>query len=153
MRAGGKSSLSQSHLPTDCAVSVLIMAELARGRRWSRNLEPNFCPGRGLNPEPHGWQCSTLTTAQPRLADLLVAKGCSLYNIRMSLQLIIYFQVTIAAYRRLRFHTCGPLITEEALFNNTNDRWPTNCSGGESENRLQAPATIPAFRSSVISLV
>src|SRR6218665_681744 len=35
--------------------------ELARGRRWSRNLEPDFCPGRDLNPEPHGWWSSTLT--------------------------------------------------------------------------------------------
>src|SRR6218665_1594338 len=32
-------------------VSVLIIAELAMGCRWSRNLQPNFCPGRNLNPE------------------------------------------------------------------------------------------------------
>src|SRR6218665_3354567 len=43
-------------------VSALIIAELARSRRWSRNLKPNFCPGRDLNPEPHDWQTSTLTT-------------------------------------------------------------------------------------------
>ena len=50
-----------------CAISVLIIhVELARERRWSRNLEPNFCPGRDLNPEPHGWRSSTLTTGPPR---------------------------------------------------------------------------------------
>jgi len=27
------------------AIIVLIKAELARGHRWNRNLEPNFCPG------------------------------------------------------------------------------------------------------------
>src|SRR6218665_989969 len=67
MRADGQSSPSPSHLPTDSiyVVSVLIIAELARGRRWNGNLEPNFCPGRGLNPEPHDWQSSTLTTRLP----------------------------------------------------------------------------------------
>src|SRR6218665_2888092 len=54
MRAGGQSSPSPSHLHTVGLLSVLIIAELARGRRWSRNLEPNFCPGRDSNPEPHG---------------------------------------------------------------------------------------------------
>ena len=57
-------TISSSHW--QCAVSVLIIAELTRGRRWSRNLEPNFCPGRDLNPEPHGWRSSTLTTGPPR---------------------------------------------------------------------------------------
>ena len=38
--------ISFSHL--QCMVSVLIIAKLARGRRWSRNLEPNFCFGRVL---------------------------------------------------------------------------------------------------------
>jgi len=32
MGAGGQSSPSSSHLPTD---SVLMIAELVRGRRWS----------------------------------------------------------------------------------------------------------------------
>ena len=31
-----------------------------------RNLDPNFCLGRGLNPEPHDWQSSTLTPRLPR---------------------------------------------------------------------------------------
>ena len=48
------------------AVSVLIIAELARGCRWSINLGPNFCPGRGLNPKLSGWQSSTLTNRLPR---------------------------------------------------------------------------------------
>src|SRR6218665_2927952 len=43
-------------------ISVLIIAVLARRHRWSRkNLEPNFCPGHDLNPEPLNWQFSTLT--------------------------------------------------------------------------------------------
>ena len=29
-----------------CAVSAASIAELARGRRWNRNFEPNFCPDR-----------------------------------------------------------------------------------------------------------
>src|SRR6218665_288719 len=32
--------------------SSQLIVELARGRRWSRNLEPNFSPGRDLNSEP-----------------------------------------------------------------------------------------------------
>src|SRR6218665_3559144 len=63
MRAHGQSSPSPSHLPR--VVSELIIAELARGHRWNRNLEPNLCPGRGLNPEPHDWLSSTLTTRLP----------------------------------------------------------------------------------------
>src|SRR6218665_1673321 len=47
-------------------VSALIIAELARGHRWSRNLKPNFYPGQDLNPEPHDWQSSMLTTRPPR---------------------------------------------------------------------------------------
>src|SRR5688572_7109762 len=35
-----------------CVVSVLIIAELAKGHRCSRNLEPNFCPGGDLNSQP-----------------------------------------------------------------------------------------------------
>src|SRR6218665_3882076 len=72
MRADGQSFPSPSHLPTDSvrAVSVLIIAELAIGgaglRRWNRDLEPNFCLGRGLIPEPHDWQSNTLTTRLPR---------------------------------------------------------------------------------------
>src|SRR6218665_2647674 len=72
MRAGHAQSFpSPSPLPTDTlCVSVLIIAELAIGgagrRRWNRNLEPNFCPGRGLIPEPHDWQSNTLTTRLPR---------------------------------------------------------------------------------------
>src|SRR6218665_1705058 len=41
-------NISSSH--EQCAVSVLITAEFARGRRWSRNLDQNFCPGQNLNP-------------------------------------------------------------------------------------------------------
>jgi|SRR6218665_434315 len=29
-------------------LTVLIIAELARGHRWGRNFEPNFFPGRDL---------------------------------------------------------------------------------------------------------
>ena len=66
MRERCQSSPSSSHLPTDSAlVSVLIIAELARGCRWNRNLEPNFCLGRDLNAEPLDWQSSTLTTRLP----------------------------------------------------------------------------------------
>ena len=56
-------TISSSHW--QCIVSVLIIAELARGRRWSRNLEPNFCPGLDLIPEPLDWQSSTLLTKPP----------------------------------------------------------------------------------------
>ena len=67
MRAGGQSSPSPLHLPTDSGCQCTHhVAELARGRRWSINLEPNFCPGRDLNSEPHGWQSCTLTTGPPR---------------------------------------------------------------------------------------
>ena len=62
--------LSVSSSYWQCAISVLIIAELARGRRWNRILNSNFCPGRGLNPEPYDWQSSTLTT-RPVLSNLL----------------------------------------------------------------------------------
>src|SRR6218665_996941 len=53
MRVGGQSSPLLSHLLTDwCMISVLITANMARGCRWSRNLKPNFCPGRDLKSEP-----------------------------------------------------------------------------------------------------
>src|SRR6218665_1235476 len=52
--------------PLTGRIRLLIIAELAWGRKWNRNLEPNFCPGRSLNPEPHNWQSSTLTTRLPR---------------------------------------------------------------------------------------
>ena len=56
-------SLAVSSFHWQCAVSVLIVAELARERRWSINLYPNFCPGQDLNPELHYWQfCNALTT-------------------------------------------------------------------------------------------
>src|SRR6218665_271075 len=45
--------------------SVLIITELAKGCRWNRNLEPNSCFGRDLNPKPYDWQSSTLTTTLP----------------------------------------------------------------------------------------
>ena len=54
-------SLTVSSSHWQCAVSVLIIAELARGAGGT-----NFCPGRDLNPEPHGWRSSTLTTGLPR---------------------------------------------------------------------------------------
>ena len=54
MRTWGQSS-SHWH----CTVSVLIIAELARGRKWSRNLDPNFCPGRDLNHESFDWHMNT----------------------------------------------------------------------------------------------
>src|SRR6218665_2530309 len=44
---------------------VLIKAELARGHRWNRNFNQNFCPGRDLNPKPHDWQSSALTIRPP----------------------------------------------------------------------------------------
>ena len=40
----------------------LTQAELDRGRKWSRNLNPNFCLGRDLNPEPLYGESCTLTT-------------------------------------------------------------------------------------------
>ena len=55
-------SLTVKFYHWQCVVSVLIVAELARERRWNRNLKPNFCLCRDLNPEPHDWQSSMLTT-------------------------------------------------------------------------------------------
>ena len=48
--------------PRDKITIVLIVAELARGRRRSRNLNPNLCPGQDLNPIPLHREFSTLTT-------------------------------------------------------------------------------------------
>src|ERR1700733_10400079 len=48
--------------PPTVLVSVLIIAESARGCLWNRNLKPNFCPGGELNPRPLGRQSSSLTT-------------------------------------------------------------------------------------------
>ena len=39
------------------------------GRRWTRHLVPNFCPGRDLNPEPLDWLSSTLITRPPRTTN------------------------------------------------------------------------------------
>ena len=60
-------SLTVSSSLWQCVVSVLIIGELARGRRLNVYLEPNFCPGRGLNLEPHDWHSSTLTTRLPHV--------------------------------------------------------------------------------------
>ena len=51
------------------AVSVLIVAELVRGCRWSRTLHPNICIGRDFNPEPLDGHSSTLTTRPPCTSD------------------------------------------------------------------------------------
>src|SRR6218665_2372500 len=55
MKAGGHSSSSPSHLPTNRVRSVLlIIAELARGPRWGRNLEDSnqiFCLHGGSKPQ------------------------------------------------------------------------------------------------------
>ena len=67
MRAGGQSSPSPSHLLTDSVQSTHHSwnSELARGRKWNRNLEPNFCPDRDLSTGPLDWQYSMLTTRLP----------------------------------------------------------------------------------------
>ena len=44
-------SLTVSSFHWQCTINVLIVAELARERRWSRNLEPNFRPAWDLNPD------------------------------------------------------------------------------------------------------
>src|SRR6218665_2598620 len=66
MRAGGQPSPSPSHLHTVSLLSVLIIAELARGRRWSRNLDPNFCHWTTTNFTPYliGLQLRFLSCAQ-----------------------------------------------------------------------------------------
>src|SRR6218665_2455529 len=50
MRAGSQSSPYVFHLLTVGLLSVLIIDKLARGHRWSRNLDPNSCPGPGIEP-------------------------------------------------------------------------------------------------------
>src|SRR6218665_2942009 len=40
----------QYHFVLEPAVSVFIIDELARGRRWNRDLETDFCPDLSLNP-------------------------------------------------------------------------------------------------------
>ena len=42
-----------------------FIANLASGRRGCRHLDPNFYPGRDLNPELLDWQTSILTTRPP----------------------------------------------------------------------------------------
>src|SRR6218665_3869125 len=74
-RTGGQSSLSHRLIfpLTACdQCTVLLIAELTKGRMWNRNLEPSFCLGQGLNPEPHDWQSSTLTTILPRTPIVLL---------------------------------------------------------------------------------
>src|SRR6218665_2263775 len=61
MSVGGQSSPSQTYLLND---SAFIIAEFANGCRWSRNLEPNCCPGRDLITQPLGGQPSIITTEQ-----------------------------------------------------------------------------------------
>src|SRR6218665_2484726 len=73
-------SLTVSFSHWQCAVSVQIIGELARGCRWNRNLKPNFCPGRGLNSEPHDWQSSTLTTRLPSATTRLEALANDQYS-------------------------------------------------------------------------
>ena len=66
MRAGSQFFPSLSHHPTDSVRSVYSsQPSWLGGAGGTRNLEPNFCPGPGLNPEPHDWQSSTLTTRLP----------------------------------------------------------------------------------------
>ena len=48
-------------------VSVLIIAKLTRGCRWSRNLEPNFCSGQDFNHKPLDWQSSKLSNIPQHL--------------------------------------------------------------------------------------
>src|SRR6218665_3591085 len=66
MRAGGQYSPSPSHLHPVGLLSVLIIAELARGHRWSRNLDPNFCHWTTTNFTPFliGLQLRFLPCAQ-----------------------------------------------------------------------------------------
>src|SRR6218665_2028758 len=64
MRAGGRSSPSPSHLYTVGLFSLLIIAELARGRRWSRNLDPNFSHWTTTNFTPFLIQLRFLSCAQ-----------------------------------------------------------------------------------------
>ena len=65
MRVSGLSSPSPSQLPTECTVSVLIIAELARGAGGTEISYQISVPGRDLNPEPLDWLSSTLTTRLP----------------------------------------------------------------------------------------
>ena len=65
----GQVTSSLPHLPTDqCAVSVLIIAEMARAC-GSRNIETNVRPSRALNPQSLYWQSSTLTTRPTHLTS------------------------------------------------------------------------------------
>ena len=87
--------ISASHW--QCAVSVLVIAELARGRRWNRNLQPNFCPGLGLNLEPHDWQSSSLTTRLPRtpidILSIVLILHCMCYSYMLLLCSIVMWSV------------------------------------------------------------
>src|SRR6218665_3514880 len=56
-------------------VTVLIIVELARGHRWSRNLDVNVCPGRDLNPNTLNWQSGMLNTGPLHTLQGAVHKG------------------------------------------------------------------------------
>lgn len=65
-----------SHL-THCLIFpqtdyVLFVAELARGYRWTWNLEPSSCPGKDFNSQPLDQQSATLTTTPPNTAKVKV---------------------------------------------------------------------------------
>ena len=62
MREGASSLPRCLIFPLTACSQCTYHSWVGYGRRWSRNLEPNFCSGRGLNPGPLDWQSSALIT-------------------------------------------------------------------------------------------
>ena|SRR6218665_319028 len=54
-----------------CTVGVFTIAELARGRRWNRNLNPNSCPG-GIEPPTSESSAKHSTIAHPLLPHVML---------------------------------------------------------------------------------
>src|SRR6218665_3242449 len=96
MRAGGQSSPSPSHLPTDCGM----------GHRLSRNLEPNLCPGRDLNPGSLDWHSSMLTTRPPCIPFFLQQK---IYPINICYQ----FNILELLFTATRSRTFPPRFSKK----------------------------------------
>jgi len=72
LMAGGQSSLSPSHPPTDSVRSVYSLYLSWLGCRWSRNLKPNFSVVDIFNPLPLDWMSNKLISTQsvPVLSQL-----------------------------------------------------------------------------------
>ena len=83
-------TISSSHWQN--MVSVLIIAELARGCRCRRNLKPNLCPGWDLNPEMLKWQSSTLTI-RPHHTRIPTSISKTSHNWRAGLLVYQFFQL------------------------------------------------------------